>query len=429
MPIQNILSGQAGLTAVSPSLVYIQTTDTLHQVLATGYLNQSVQSGLYSFSLPSMCCVSTTATGKAPFDVGWYELQFSAGNWSLISTSAPGFVQLPTTLNHIATYLNVDGGLGEDPATAISSGNIQAGLATGSAGYFASFPSAASKGSLRLTAVANTGDTLTTVSNVAMGQASVVSIPDPANAAARFLVGATATPFVSGNFPKCSGTGGLMVDSGIPVTSLATTSNVVLLTPGGNQTITVGALIVGAGALQSGLSAGGFVGSVIAYPTTATSGFIQMLAAVNGSGNFGTIISNATTQAQSQTITIPSAGNAAGRFLIGATATPFVSGNFPVASGTGGLMVDSGMAATAIQNKNNIKAAVTANIGGGGAGPISVAVAGATTSSVANATIATSSNTVSVAKCVTTNTGFDITFSGDPGATCTVNYVLFIAAQ
>ncbi len=41
-------------------------------------------------------------------------------------------------------------------------------------------------------------------------------------------------------------------------------------------------------------------------------------------------------------------GSAAGRFLVANTATPFVSGNFPVASGTGGLMVDSGVSATSV---------------------------------------------------------------------------------
>ena len=54
-----------------------------------------------------------------------------------------------------------------------------------------------------------------------MGQASTISIPDSANALAQFVVGATATPFVSGNFPQNSGTAGLMVDSGVSVASLS----------------------------------------------------------------------------------------------------------------------------------------------------------------------------------------------------------------
>ena|ERR1700677_309822 len=105
------------------------------------------------------------------------------------------------------------------------------------------------------------------------------------------------------------------------------------------------------GILQSGLAAGGFVGGFIAYPTTTASGFLELLPVVNASGNFNTVISNSAAVAQSQVITIPDAGNALGRFLVGAGATPFVSGNFPVASGTLGLMVDSGVAATNLVSK------------------------------------------------------------------------------
>lgn len=81
------------------------------------------------------------------------------------------------------------------------------------------------------------------------------------------------------------------------------------------------------------------------------------------------------------------------------------------------------------QEAANIKAARTANIGGGGAGPISVVVAGLTANSIIVADIQASSNAVEIQKVTATVTGFDILFSGDPGATCTVNYVAFIAAQ
>ena len=98
-------------------------------------------------------------------------------------------------------------------------------------------------------------------------------------------------------------------------------------------------------------------------------------------------------------------------------------------SGTGGLVADSGIATSAVQLSANIKAETTADIGGAGAGPLSVAVAGLTTASKVVATIASSSNVVAVAKCIATNTGFDITFDGDPGAACVVNYVAFVVAQ
>lgn len=100
----------------------------------------------------------------------------------------------------------------------------------------------------------------------------------------------------------------------------------------------------------------------------------------------------------------------------------------------GASLVDDATAAAArttlgAQAAANIIAATTADIGGGGAGPISVVVAGLTAASVVVATIESSTNTVAVAKCTATATGFDITFDGDPGAACLVNYVAFIAAQ
>lgn len=78
---------------------------------------------------------------------------------------------------------------------------------------------------------------------------------------------------------------------------------------------------------------------------------------------------------------------------------------------------------------SQIKAAQTANIGGAGAGPISVAVTGVTSASVIVASIVSSSNVVSVAKVAPGSAAFDITFSGDPGAACVVSYVAYIAAQ
>lgn len=110
-------------------------------------------------------------------------------------------------------------------------------------------------------------------------------------------------------------------------------------------------------------------------------------------------------------------------------ATPVVSGRLASYSATNGTLADSGVLASAVQLSANIKAARTANIGGGGAGPISVVVAGLTAASIVVGNIQTSSNPVSIQKITATATGFDILFSGDPGATCTVNYVAFVAAQ
>lgn len=71
--------------------------------------------------------------------------------------------------------------------TTVNATNIDAG-ASGTAGTVDVFPATAAKGKLILAAVNNDGDTNVTISNAAMGQASVVSIPDPGAATANFLL-------------------------------------------------------------------------------------------------------------------------------------------------------------------------------------------------------------------------------------------------
>jgi len=220
MAILSVTATQpAGLTSVLPSVVYILTSDTYAQVTATGYLNQEKQNG-FTFNNQQMALVYTTDDGPVWLKVVITYSGSSVLNTvvSLVETSSPGDVLIPTIANHIATFTNTTGTISEDPTTAISGGNIQAGL-SGTAGYLASFPATASKGSLEVKAVANTGNTITTISNAAMGQASVISIPDPAGAIGNFLVAPSA--LVSGNLVSASGTAGLVVDSAITATSVS----------------------------------------------------------------------------------------------------------------------------------------------------------------------------------------------------------------
>ena len=275
MPILNATTSQTGTVGVFPSLAYIDTNDTLATILTTGYLNLLVQSGT-TFQMPCIAAVSTRTTPSAQPDVGWFQVDHTGANWSLVVAESPGEVVLPTITNHIIVSTDTLGTLANLTGTAINNGSIQAGL-SGTAGTLISFPATGSKGSLIIAGVANTGNTNTTLSNVAMGQASVVSIPDPANAIGRFLVGATATPFVSGNFPQNSGTAGLMIDSGIAVSALATTSTAVLLTPSADQSITIHNLSVAQGNLIAGSS--GHAGTVSSFPSTAANGSLLLAAA------------------------------------------------------------------------------------------------------------------------------------------------------
>jgi hypothetical protein len=383
--IENIKTEVTGLVGVLPKVVYIETNNTLAEVIATGFLNAAVKQG-YSFSEYDMALVSTKATPSATdVSLAWLQVSISGSNVSLVSPSGPGSVALPTIANHLAIYTNAAGALGEDVATAINGGNIQAGL-SGTAGYLASFPGTAARGSLRLTAVANTGDTLVTISNAAHGQASVYSIPD----------------------------------------SGAATANIIISKLTGTQHITVGALQVDAGVISSGLATGGTAGGFIAYPATTTQGSLRLVP-VGNAGNFALTISNISTQGQATVMTVPDVAAATGQFLVKTAA--LVNGNLIQASGTAGLTVDSGVATSAVQLKANIKAGQSADIGGAGAGPIDIAVVGATAASVAVATVLSSSNAVSILTVVPGVDKISVTFSADPGAAAVVNYVVFIAAQ
>jgi hypothetical protein len=311
MPILKIETSQTGEVGVLPSYASILTDDTEAAVLTAGYLNNAVQNGA-SFALPCIAKVSTKESSTADYKVGWYQVTHVGANWSVVPAGSPGDVSLPTIANHIAVYTNTTGGLSDDAATAINGGNIQAGL-SGTAGYLSSFPSAALKGSLRVTAVANTGDTLVTLSNALHGQASVYSIPDSGAATANFILSKTT----------------------------------------GVQHITVGDLQVDAGSLNSGISTGGTVGLVKAFSTTATSGFIALQAANNASGNFGTTISNSTAQAQATVLTIPDIGAATG-FLNAST----VSAGSTPASIIITKDITLGFAALATAGKVNIQSAL-----------------------------------------------------------------------
>jgi hypothetical protein len=93
-------------------------------------------------------------------------------------------------VNHIATYTDTAGTIGEDAATAINGGNIQAGL-SGTAGSVISYPAAASNGHMIMAAVGNAGNFNATISSIStLGQSTVYTVPDPGAATANFLLDA-----------------------------------------------------------------------------------------------------------------------------------------------------------------------------------------------------------------------------------------------
>jgi len=279
MAILNIVTSQTGLVGVLPSLAYIDTNDTEATVLTAGYLNKAVEQG-YQFSLPCLAAISTRTTPNAAADVGWYEIQHSGGNWSLVPTASPGAVVLPTIANHIATFTNTTGTLGEDPATAISGGNIQAGL-NATAGYLATFPATLNRGSLRLVAANSTGNTVTQITNASMAAARVFTIPDGGQAASNFIMSDSAT----------------------------------------TQTINTGNLSVAAGNISAGSS--GAAGTLISFPATAGNGSL-IISALNAGGAFNSTVRNSV-MGQSTVFSIPDPGAATANFLLDTGASNIIA--------------------------------------------------------------------------------------------------------
>ena len=179
------------------------STDSLATVTSTGYLNSSNLMG-YTVSPNDIFDVIYSYTGSIniPGTGTYVELLPTITHVNAVSVITlnqvidSGNIPLPTLPVVSGDLVVWSGTAGNVADTSISStnpiflGNVQAG-ASGTAGVLKSYPATASKGYLELSGVANTGNTATIISNDAMGQASTVNIPDPANATGQFLIGAT----------------------------------------------------------------------------------------------------------------------------------------------------------------------------------------------------------------------------------------------
>lgn len=89
--------------------------------------------------------------------------------------------------NHMALFQDTTGTVDDTAATALNNGPIQSG-ASGILGGFIAYPATAANGFFAFTPVNAGGAFNTTISNSIMGQTSVISIPDPGAATAKFLL-------------------------------------------------------------------------------------------------------------------------------------------------------------------------------------------------------------------------------------------------
>ncbi len=225
-----------GEEGVIGSIKYMVTTDNLLTVTTAGYLN-NIDLAVYPiYASDRISCIysyniQTNSGTLSDFTVtisngiitmvpavsaGNVLLPVVSGNFPIfngttgqikdsgISPSDPtkpkvASVNIPTTINgRIAVYSDAAGTIGLTSGTAVTAGNLQAGV-SGTAGTVSSFPATPVKGSLRLAAADNVGDTATIITNASMAQASTITIPDPGAASANFLLNTGATQMAAGS--------------------------------------------------------------------------------------------------------------------------------------------------------------------------------------------------------------------------------------
>lgn len=156
--------------------------------------------------------------------------------------------------------------------SAVTFSSVSAG-SSGVAGSVFSFPTTASKGTLALTAIDNTGNFAGVISNKLLGQSTTWSLPDPGASTAS--IGVNTGSLVSGHLVAYTGTLGLLVDSGITASSIA---NVVdwIAAPSTPITATVntGYYITDASQVTITLPVTAAAGSIVAIAGTGAGGWI-----------------------------------------------------------------------------------------------------------------------------------------------------------
>lgn len=138
----------------------------------------------------------------------------STANALPVFSDTSGNIKAATTTVTLGQDLSITGALTASGAIASTAGNITSG-SSGDAGTFISFPATAANGTLILAAANAGGAFNTTISNGTIGQSTVYTLPDVGASTGQIL--AKTAALVSGNFISASGTGGVVVDSGVPV--------------------------------------------------------------------------------------------------------------------------------------------------------------------------------------------------------------------
>jgi hypothetical protein len=85
MAIKNIVTETAGLSAVLPQIIYIDTDDTIATVTTAGYLDSNTYQGL-NLSEAKIALVTTKTSPNSPnTTTKFYNLSYSGGVWTLVA--------------------------------------------------------------------------------------------------------------------------------------------------------------------------------------------------------------------------------------------------------------------------------------------------------------------------------------------------------
>jgi len=116
MALGTITEYPTGLTAISPSILYISTTDTYATVTTTGYLNPAKVLGS-TFSNDQMALVLTSDDGPVFLQVSVTQ-NGTVYNYSLVEPVGPGDISLPTVAGALAVFTTTTGHLADNQANA-----------------------------------------------------------------------------------------------------------------------------------------------------------------------------------------------------------------------------------------------------------------------------------------------------------------------
>lgn len=322
MPITHFQSDYVGQEGVLPRAGRIASTDNFASVTAEGYIDSIRHQGYNAQDGDFVFMSYNSGASNGIFNVqigngnistllpyvgeGSVELPVVSGHFANFD-GATGLIQdagfLPSdatktrvvmasasvNISHIACFSDINGTVNDDSSTAINAGNIQAGI-SGTAGLFQSFPPTAAKGSFIFQASDNAGNTNTAITNSSMGQATVITIPDPNTSSTSFM----------------------------------------LTNSGSTQVIESGDVQISNGDLFVGSS--GSEGTLNAYPSTASSGFLTIEASDN-SADFQSTITNHE-QAQASVWSIPDVGTTADFMMSTVPVDPIGNANFYVVNTT-----------------------------------------------------------------------------------------------